>query len=68
MDMWRAYIKAAESYLPDADIVHDRFHISQHLNQAIDKVRRQEHKILSSQNDDTLKKSKYLWLTGFIGL
>ena len=65
MDMWRAYIKAAESYLPDADIVHDRFHISQHLNQAIDKVRRQEHKILSSQNDDTLKKSKYLWLKGF---
>lgn len=68
MDMWRAYIKAAESYLPDADIVHDRFHISQHLNQAIDKVRRQEHKVLSSQNDDTLKKSKYLWLTGFENL
>ena len=68
MDMWRAYIKAAESHLPDADIVHDRFHISQHLNQAIDKVRRQEHKILSSQNDDTLKKSKYLWLTGFENL
>jgi len=68
MDMWRAYLKAAESYLPDADIVHDRFHISQHLNQAIDKVRRQEHKALSSQNDDTLKKSKYLWLTGFENL
>jgi len=42
--------------------VHDRFHISQHLNQAIDKVRRQEHKILSQQKDDTLKNSKYLWL------
>lgn len=68
MDMWRAYIKAAESHLPDADIVHDRFHISQHLNQAIDKVRRQEHKVLSSQKDDTLKKSKYLWLTGFENL
>ena len=68
MDMWRAYIKAAESHLPDADIVHDRFHISAHLNQAIDKVRRQEHKVLSSQNDDTLKKSKYLWLTGFENL
>jgi len=25
MDMWRAYIKAAESHLPDADIEHDRF-------------------------------------------
>ena len=28
MDMWRAYIKAAGSHMPDADIVHDRFHIS----------------------------------------
>lgn len=68
MDMWRAYIKAAESHVPNADIVHDRFHISQHLNQAIDKVRRQEHQVLSSQKDDTLKKSKYLWLTGFENL
>lgn len=68
MDMWRAYIKAAEEHLPGADIVHDRFHISQHLNQAIDKVRRQEHKALSQEKDDTLKNSKYLWLTGFENL
>jgi transposase len=68
MDMWRAYIKAAAEHLPNADVVHDRFHISAHLNQAIDKVRRQEHKILSQQKDDTLKKSKYLWLTGFENL
>ncbi len=68
MDMWRAYIKAAAQYLPNADIVHDRFHVSQHLNQAIDKVRRQEHKALLKQKDDTLKNSKYLWLTGFENL
>ena len=68
MDMWRAFIKAAGEHLPNADIVHDRFHISQHLNQAIDKVRRQEHKALSKQQDDTLKNSKYLWLTGFENL
>ena len=68
MDMWRAFIKAAGEHLPNADIVHDCFHISQHLNQAIDKVRRQEHKALSKQQDDTLKNSKYLWLTGFENL
>ena len=68
MDMWRPYINAATQYLPNADIVHDRFHISQHLNQAIDKVRRQEHKALSKEKDDTLKNSKYLWLTGFDNL
>ena len=68
MDMWRAFIKAAGEHLPNADIVHDRFHISQHLNKAIDKVRRQEHKALSKQQDETLKNSKYLWLTGFENL
>ena len=68
MDMWRAYIKAATQYLPNADVVHDRFHVSQHLNQAIDKVRRQEHKALSKEKDDTLKNSKYIWLTGFENL
>ncbi len=68
MDMWRAYIKAAVEHLPDADIVHDRFHISKHLNEAIDKVRRQEHKALSKEKDGTLKNSKYIWLTGFENL
>ena len=68
MDMWRAYIKAAARHLPNADVVHDRFHVSAHLNQTIDKVRREEHKILSQQKDDTLKRSKYLWLTGFENL
>ena len=68
MDMWRAYIKAAEDHLPEADIVHDKFHVSQHLNQAVDQVRRREHKALSKQKDDTLKNSKYLWLTGFENL
>ena len=68
MDMWRTYIKAAEEYLPQADIVHDRFHISKHLNEAIDKVRREENRALCKEKDDTLKRSKYLWLTGFENL
>ena len=68
MDMWRAFINAAEKYLPNADIVHDRYHISAHLNQAIDKVRKQEHKSMSQEQDDTLKGSKYIWLTGFENL
>ena len=32
LDMWQAYANAASETLPQADIVHDRFHISQHLN------------------------------------
>jgi len=65
MDMWRPYINACQSELPGADIVHDKFHISQHLNAAVDKVRKAEHRQLMKQKDDRLKGSKYLWLKGF---
>ncbi|MBK8095095.1 MAG: ISL3 family transposase [Verrucomicrobiaceae bacterium] len=62
MDMWDAYLKAARQVLPEADIVHDRYHISAHLNAAVDRVRKDEHKRLMGEGDDTLKGSKYQWL------
>jgi len=62
LDMWKAYANAVNEKLPQADIVHDRFHISQHLNEAVDKVRRQENKELSEQGDNRLKGTKYHWL------
>jgi transposase len=43
MDMWPAYIKSTNEILPNADIVHDKFHIKGYLNKAVDSVRRQEH-------------------------
>lgn len=64
MDMWEAFMNAATTVLPKADIVHDRFHIAQYLNDAVDKTRRAEHKALSKEECDTLKNSKYLWLKG----
>ena len=62
MDMWQAFENSAVSNVPNAEIVHDRFHISKHLNEAVDKVRRQEHKALMKEGDETLKGSKQLWL------
>jgi len=62
LDMWQAYANAVTEKLPQAAIVHDRFHISQHLNEAVDKVRRQENKQLIQQGDERLKGSKFLWL------
>jgi len=34
MDMWKAFENSAAKNVPDAEIVHDRFHISKHLNEA----------------------------------
>lgn len=62
MDMWQAFENSAVSNVPNAEIVHDRFHISKHLNEAVDKVRRQEHKALMKDGDETLKGTKQLWL------
>jgi transposase len=62
MDMWDPYIAATRQWLPKADIVFDRFHVVQQVTQAVDKVRRQEHKLLKEQNDETLKNTRYLWL------
>ena len=38
MDMWKAYITTAQEILPNASLVHDRFHLVKYLNEAIDKV------------------------------
>ncbi len=62
MDFWQAFIGAAEKVLPEATIVHDRFHISKYLNDAVDKVRRKEHKELFLIGDKTLSGSKFHWL------
>ncbi len=47
LDRWRkAYANAVTEKLPQAVIVHDKFHISQHLSQAVDAIRRQKNKAL----------------------
>ena len=65
LDMWPAYINACRDQVPGAEgkMVFDRFHIMRHVVEAVDKVRKQEHKVLTKAGDDTLSKSKYLWLT-----
>ena len=65
LDMWPAYINACRNNVPGADqkMVFDRFHIMRHVVDAVDKVRKQEHKALMKTGNDTLTRSKYLWLT-----
>lgn len=62
VDMWEAFLKASRQVLPHADIVHDKYHVSAHLNDAVDKVRKEEHKRLMADGDETLKGTKYDWL------
>lgn len=65
MDMWDPYIASTKAHLTDAGIkiVFDRFHIMKHLGEAVDKVRRSEHRELRARGDDRLTRTKYLWLS-----
>lgn len=62
MDMWEPYIQSASKQVPGAHVVHDKFHVSKYLGEAVDQVRRQEHKELMAQGDETLKGTRQLWL------
>ncbi len=65
MDMWDPYVAATQACVPEADdkIVFDKFHVLRTVNEAVDKVRRQEHKVLQAGGDERLKGTKHLWLT-----
>lgn len=64
MDMGAGFAAATRQAAPQAQIVHDRFHVSKHLNDAVDKVRRDEHRRLLEKGDESLKHTKFLWLQG----
>jgi transposase len=57
MDMSKSYKAGSKQYFEKAKIVFDRFHIKKAINEAVDKVRRQE-----AQETDELLKTKYIWL------
>ena len=61
MDFWQAFINGATEHLPNADIVHDKFHIMKYMNEAVDKVRRKEHASRKKRNDNTLTRTKYVF-------
>jgi transposase len=68
MDFGAAYAAATRVAAPQAAIVYDKYHVSQLLGQAVDQVRRQEHKKLQEEGDTTLTGTRYLWLTGLDNL
>jgi transposase len=64
VDMWDPYVASVREHLADAEekIVFDKFHVAQHLGEAVDRVRRKEHKALKADGDERLTGTKYNWL------
>jgi len=70
MDMWPAYITATLEQIPEAEhkIAFDKFHVAKYLGEAVDHVRKQEHKALMGAGCEDLKGTKYDWLTNLRNL
>lgn len=64
MDMWQPYIEATwrNIWEPEKKIAFDKFHVAKHLGDAVDRVRRQEHRQLLAVGDRMLTGTKYVWL------
>ena len=66
MDMWEPYVQSTLAHVPGAatKIVHDPFHLVKYMNEAVNEVRKSEHRRLQAEGDDILKNTRQLWLYG----
>jgi transposase len=62
MDMWAPYAKLVREHAVNAQILFDRFHIVKHLNEAVDGVRRELWRQLTSKEKVTVKGTRWLLL------
>ena len=62
-DMSPAFIKGVKEYLPKAEITFDKFHILKIINEAVDKVRKQE-----VSTNKLLTGTRYIWLKNYKNL
>ena len=64
MDMWDPFVAAVRTHVPEgeAKIVYDRFHVMKHMGEAVNEVRKREHRQLRAAGDETLAGSRFLWL------
>src|SRR5690349_591632 len=63
LDMWPAYVRSTRDHLEGADskICFDRFHVARLLNEAVNKVRKQENRELAAAGEEVPQKTKYVW-------
>jgi transposase len=70
MDLWAPYYQSTVAHVPEAEgkIVHDPYHLGRMLSDAVDTVRKSEHRRLAAEGDQSLAGPKHLWLYGWENL
>ena len=59
IDRSGAYASAIKDYLPDADIVYDKFHLMSNLGKAVDRVRREEYRAATGEMKNVIKGQRF---------
>lgn len=62
MDMWDPYIASVKQNCPLAEIVFDKFHVSKKINEALDKVRKQEFAKAGAEKKKEMKHKRFVIL------
>lgn len=64
MDMSNAFTNSVLMHVPNGKLklVYDRFHVAQHMNHAVDEVRRQEQAVMAHDAAKHVKGTRFWWL------
>lgn len=68
VDMWKAYSSSIKQCCPNAKLIFDKFHIIQHLNKAMDEVRRSEFFRKGGAYRDLIRGKRWLMLRRWFNL
>ena len=63
MDMWKPFRLATAARAPQAAILFDKFHVTRHLGEALDQVRKSEYRRLAGRGRRYIKGQKYTLLS-----
>ena len=63
MDMWKAFRNSTSEHAPQARFVFDKFHVINHLGDALDEIRRQEYKRVNDKERTYIKGQRYTLLS-----
>jgi len=59
MDTWKPFLASTKTHAPQAAVLFEKFHVTRHLGNALDKVRRAEYRRLSGKDRVFVKGQRY---------
>lgn len=68
VDMWEPYRQSLEQWVPQCQIIYDKFHVLQHASAAVDEVRRAEFFRKGGRARELVKGKRWLLLSSWVHL